>query len=61
MRDPWLPLAMVLLGTASVFLVVVGMRTSDPAALRAFAALWPVPLLQTSRLLCRWSRPRPEW
>lgn len=51
MRDPWLALAVGLLVTASVFLVVVGMRTSDPAALWAFAALWPVTLLQACRLL----------
>lgn len=49
-----------LLGTASVFLAVVGVRTSDLAVLWAFAVLWPVPLLQAFRPLCRWSRPRTE-
>ncbi|MDN3026944.1 DUF3040 domain-containing protein [Streptomyces sp. S.PB5] len=59
-RDPWLPLAVALFAAASVFLAVVGMRTSDTAALWAFAVLWPVTLLQLFRLLCRWSRPRTD-
>ncbi|MEU6372615.1 hypothetical protein [Streptomyces sp. NPDC046909] len=56
-RDPWLPLAVALFGAASVFLMVVGTRTSDPGVLWAFAVLWPVTLLQAFRLLCRWSGP----
>ncbi|WP_327720995.1 DUF3040 domain-containing protein [Streptomyces sp. NBC_00490] len=59
-RDPWLPLAVGLLGTASVFLAVVGVKTSDLAVLWAFTVLWPVTLLQAFRLLCRWSRPHTE-
>ncbi|MEU9208006.1 DUF3040 domain-containing protein [Streptomyces sp. NPDC048415] len=57
-RDPWLPTAVTLLGVASAFLMVVGIRTSDPAVIWAFAALWPLTLLQAFRLLCRWSKPR---
>ncbi|MFF1299796.1 MULTISPECIES: hypothetical protein [unclassified Streptomyces] len=49
-----------LLGTASVFLAVVGVKTSDLAVLWAFTVLWPVTLLQAFRLLCRWSRPHTE-
>lgn len=56
-RDPWLATAVALFGAASVFLMVVGMLTSDPAVIWAFAILWPLTLLQAFRLLCRWSRP----
>jgi hypothetical protein len=59
-RDPWLPAAVGLLGAVSVFLMVLGIRTSDPAVIWAFAVLWPVTLLQAFRLLCRWSRPRAD-
>lgn len=59
-RDRWLALAVGLLGAASVFLAVVGMGSWDPAVLLAFAALWPVTLLQGFRLVSRWSRPRTE-
>lgn len=52
----WLPLSTAALLSASVFLVVMGVRTSDPAVLWCFAALWPLTLLQGFRLLCRASR-----
>ncbi|MFJ9725651.1 DUF3040 domain-containing protein [Streptomyces sp. NPDC101209] len=58
-RPFWLPLAVTLLGAASLFLLVVGIRTSDPGVIWAFAALWPLTLLQGFRLLCRWTEPEP--
>ncbi|MFE7854758.1 hypothetical protein [Streptomyces sp. NPDC057403] len=58
-RPFWLPPAVTLLGAASLFLLVVGIRTSDPGAIWAFAALWPLTLLQGFRLLCRWTEPEP--
>jgi hypothetical protein len=54
-RPAWLPTSVALLGVASVFLVVVGIRTSDPAVIWAFAGIWPCALVQAFRLLCRWS------
>ncbi|MFI7500826.1 DUF3040 domain-containing protein [Streptomyces sp. NPDC049687] len=57
-HDPWLATAVTLLGAASVFLLVIGIRTSDRAVIWAFAAVWSLTLLQAFRLLCRWSRPR---
>jgi hypothetical protein len=56
-RRPGLPTAVALLGAVSVFLMVTGMRTSDPAVICVFALLWPVTLFLGFRLLCRWSRP----
>ncbi|MEU9392911.1 hypothetical protein AB0D86_23275 [Streptomyces sp. NPDC048324] len=51
---PFWPLpAVTLLGAASLFLLVVGIRTSKPGVIWAFAAVWPLPLLQGFRLLCR--------
>jgi hypothetical protein len=52
----WLPLSTAALLSASVSLVVLGVRTSDPAVLWCFAALWPLTLLQGFRLLCRATR-----
>jgi hypothetical protein len=54
----WLPLAVALSAAASVILMVAGIRTSDPAVIWAFAAVWPLTLFQSFRLLCRWSTPR---
>ncbi|AGS67810.1 DUF3040 domain-containing protein [Streptomyces collinus] len=58
-RGPWLLLAFLLLGCASVFTAVVGIQTSDPSLLWCFALLWPLTLLQGFRLLCRATRRRP--
>ncbi|MFF8730930.1 DUF3040 domain-containing protein [Streptomyces sp. NPDC015171] len=55
----WLPVAVLLLALASVFVAVMGIRTSDPALLGCFAALWPLTLFQAFRLLRRAARPRP--
>jgi hypothetical protein len=52
----WLPLSTAALLGASVFLVVMGVRTSNPAVLWCFAVLWPLTLLQGFRLLCRAGR-----
>ncbi|MEU8031505.1 DUF3040 domain-containing protein [Streptomyces sp. NPDC049099] len=57
-RRGWLPAAVLLLGTASAFVAVMGIRTSDPALLCCFALLWPLTLLQAFRLLCRTTRLR---
>ncbi|MFG3009755.1 DUF3040 domain-containing protein [Streptomyces cinerochromogenes] len=57
-RGVWLPAAVLLLTVASVFVAVMGIRTSDPALLWCFALLWPLTLLQAFRLLCRASRVR---
>ncbi|WP_046731010.1 DUF3040 domain-containing protein [Streptomyces humi] len=57
----WLGLSVALLGVASVFLMVVGIRTSDPVVLWCLAAVWPLTLVQGIRLLChpgRDGRPR---
>ncbi|WP_405733347.1 DUF3040 domain-containing protein [Streptomyces sp. NBC_00028] len=55
-----LPLSTAALLSASVFLVVMGVRTSDPVLLWCFAALWPLTLLQAFRLLCRVTEAGPE-
>ncbi|MFF3912229.1 DUF3040 domain-containing protein [Streptomyces sp. NPDC001852] len=57
-REVWLPVAVLLLGVASAFAAVMGVRTSDPALLWCFALLWPLTLFQTFRLLCRAVRRR---
>ncbi|MFF6984483.1 DUF3040 domain-containing protein [Streptomyces sp. NPDC008343] len=57
-RQPLLPTAVLFFGITSVFLMVVGMRTSDPGVLWTFAGVWPLTLLLAFRLLCRWSKPR---
>jgi hypothetical protein len=49
----WLPLSVAALACASLVLIVLGIRTSDPAVIWCFAALWPLTLLQAFRLLCR--------
>lgn len=59
-RGGWLPAAVLLLGTASAFVAVMGIRTSDPALLCCFALLWPLTLFQAFRLLCRLTRRRPR-
>ncbi|MGW4599150.1 DUF3040 domain-containing protein [Streptomyces sp. NPDC004457] len=59
-REVWLPVAVSLLTVASVFVAVMGIRTSDPALLWCFALLWPVTLFQAFRLLCRATRTRPR-
>ncbi|MFJ9820700.1 DUF3040 domain-containing protein [Streptomyces sp. NPDC101151] len=59
-RSAWLLLAVLLLAAASVFVAVMGLRTTDPALLWCFALLWPLTLLQAFRLLRRAARrPRP--
>lgn len=57
-REVWLPVAVLLLGAASAFAAVMGIRTSDPALLGCFALLWPLTLVQAFRLLCRTVRHR---
>ncbi|MFF4307173.1 DUF3040 domain-containing protein [Streptomyces sp. NPDC001601] len=52
-RRLWLPLSVAALACASLVLGVAGIRTSDPAVICCFAALWPVTLVQGFRLLCR--------
>jgi hypothetical protein len=54
-QSAWLPASVALLGVASVFLMVVGIRTSDPAVIWTLAGVWPCTLVQAFRLLCRWS------
>lgn len=44
-----------LLLTASVTLMVLGIVTSRPAVIWTFAALWPLTLFATFRLVCRWT------
>lgn len=52
----WLTVSVLLLAASSVFLAVLGIRTSDPVVVWCFAALWPLTLFQTFRLLRRLSR-----
>ncbi|MES4891632.1 DUF3040 domain-containing protein [Streptomyces sp. NPDC096012] len=52
-RGRRLPVAVLLLGAASVFVAVMGIRSSDPSLLWCFAVLWPLTLFQAFRLLCR--------
>lgn len=59
-RGVWLPVAVLLLAVASVFVAVMGIRTSDPTLLWCFALLWPLTLFQAFRLLCRAARPSPR-
>jgi hypothetical protein len=47
----------VLLLSLSVLLMVVGIRTSEPVVIWAFATLWPLTLFGVFRLLCRWTEP----
>ena len=51
----WPALTVAILTCASLFLAVMGIRTSDPVFLWSFAALWPFTVLQAFRLLCRMS------
>ncbi|WP_225827422.1 DUF3040 domain-containing protein [Streptomyces naphthomycinicus] len=55
----WLPVSVVLLAVASVFVAVMGVRTSDPALMWCFMLVWPLTLVQAFRLLCRAVRSRP--
>ncbi|MFR0354913.1 DUF3040 domain-containing protein [Streptomyces sediminimaris] len=48
-----LALTVAVLVCASLALAVIGIRTSDPAVIWTFAALWPLTLFQAFRLLCR--------
>lgn len=57
-RSFWLPPTVTLSGAASLLLLVVGIRTSDPGVIRAFAGLWPQTLIQGFRLLRRWTEPQ---
>ncbi|MFJ9928834.1 MULTISPECIES: DUF3040 domain-containing protein [Streptomyces] len=57
-RRLWLPVGVLLLGVASVFSAVMGIRTEDPGLLWCFAVLWPLTLFQAFRLLCRAARHR---
>ncbi|MBL1084557.1 DUF3040 domain-containing protein [Streptomyces actinomycinicus] len=59
-RTLWLPSSVALLVLASVFVAVMGIRTSDPALLWCFLVLWPLTLFQVFRLLCRTAGPRPR-
>lgn len=51
-----LAVSVAMLTCTSLFLAVLGIRTSDPAVIWTFAALWPLTLLQAFRLLCRVSK-----
>jgi hypothetical protein len=48
-------LTVLLLLALSVTLLVTGIVTSAPGVIWAFAAVWPVTLFASFRLLCRWS------
>jgi hypothetical protein len=50
-----LVLTVAILACGSLFLAVLGIRTSDPVFIWSFAGLWPFTLLQAFRLLCRMS------
>ncbi|MFJ8143116.1 DUF3040 domain-containing protein [Streptomyces sp. NPDC096013] len=50
---PWLPLSVAALTCASLLLLVVGILTSDSAALWCLAALWPTTILLAFRMLRR--------
>ncbi|MFD7466454.1 DUF3040 domain-containing protein [Streptomyces tendae] len=45
----------LLLLAVSVTLMVVGIVTSAPGVIWAFAGVWPVTLFAVFRLLCRWT------
>jgi hypothetical protein len=57
-RAGWLPASVLLLGIASAFVAVMGIRTADPALLCCFALLWPLTVFQTFRFLCGTTRRR---
>ncbi|MFE0810597.1 DUF3040 domain-containing protein [Streptomyces sp. NPDC058794] len=48
-------LTVLLLLVLSVTLLVTGIVTSAPGVIWAFAAVWPVTLFASFRLLCRWT------
>jgi hypothetical protein len=45
----------LLLLVLSVTLMVTGIATASPGVIWAFAAVWPVTLFASFRLLCRWT------
>ncbi|MEV0975515.1 DUF3040 domain-containing protein [Streptomyces sp. NPDC049915] len=51
------PLTVAALLAVAVGLMVTGISTSHPAAIWAFAFVWPVTLFAVFRLLCRWAEP----
>ncbi|MEU6353657.1 DUF3040 domain-containing protein [Streptomyces sp. NPDC047072] len=51
------PLTAAVLLAVSITLMVIGIRTSDPAVIWTFAGVWPLTLFAGFRLLCRWSEP----
>lgn len=44
-----------LLLTAAITLLVLGIVTSRPAVIWSFAAVWPLALFASFRLVCRWT------
>jgi hypothetical protein len=50
---PWLPVLVAALTCASLLLLVAGILTSNSAVLWCLAALWPITLLLTFRMLRR--------
>ncbi|MEV8126037.1 DUF3040 domain-containing protein [Streptomyces sp. NPDC085944] len=48
-------LTVLVLLAVAVSLMVVGIVTSTPGVIRAFAGVWPVALFAVFRLLCRWT------
>lgn len=57
-RPVRLPVAVAVLAVVSILLMVIGIRTSEPGVIWAFAAVWPLTLVLAFRLLCRWARRR---
>jgi hypothetical protein len=55
-RRVWLSLTVAVLMCASAVLGILGIRTADPALVRAFAVLWPITVLAAFGLLCRATR-----
>ncbi|MFE9702158.1 DUF3040 domain-containing protein [Streptomyces sp. NPDC005930] len=53
----WRPrgVTVLLLLAVSVTLMVVGIVSSAPGVIWAFAGVWPVTLFAAFRLLCRWT------
>ncbi|MFG3296653.1 DUF3040 domain-containing protein [Streptomyces sp. NPDC048179] len=49
-RPAWLPLTVAALTCASLLLLVIGILTSDMAALWCLAGLWPVTVLLAFRM-----------
>ncbi|MFK4071613.1 DUF3040 domain-containing protein [Streptomyces sp. NPDC029674] len=51
------PLTVAFFATVSCTLLVIGIRTSAPGVIWAFACMWPLTLIGFLRLLCRWTEP----